>query len=102
MTTPSNAARAEPTHFPPSTTAKDLSFSNMYFVDIEPATGDLAAFEIIPHQIRQFRLGRPSRQDIEWMQQTLQRECLQFETGIVLDPGGWPVPSHPMCNRPAT
>lgn len=74
----------------------------VYFVDIEPATGDLAAFEIIPLQIRKFRLGRPSRQDIEWMRQTLWRECLQFETGIVLDPGGRLVLSHPMSNRPAT
>lgn len=74
----------------------------VYFVDIEPATGDLAAFEIIPLQIRKFRLGRPSRQDIEWMRQTLWRECLQFETGIVLNPGGRLVLSHPMSNRPAT
>jgi hypothetical protein len=61
----------------------------MYFVDIEPTTGDLATFEIIPLQIRKLRLDRPSRQDIEWMQQSLQRECLQFETGIKLDQGGW-------------
>jgi poly-gamma-glutamate capsule biosynthesis protein CapA/YwtB (metallophosphatase superfamily) len=74
----------------------------MYFVDIEPATGDLATFEIIPLQIRKFRLDRPSRQDIEWMQQTLQRECLQFGTGIILDPGGRLVLSHPMSNRPVT
>jgi len=74
----------------------------MYFVDIEPTTGDLAAFEIIPLQIRKFRLERPSRQDIEWMHQTLQRECLQFKTGIVLDPGGRLVPSCPMSSRPAT
>ncbi|QWG20240.1 CapA family protein [Bradyrhizobium sediminis] len=74
----------------------------MYFADIEPATGDLAALEIIPLQIRKFRLDRPSRQDIEWMQQTLQRECLRFKTGIVLDPGGRLVPSHPMSNRLAT
>lgn len=74
----------------------------MYFADIELATADLAALEIIPLQIRKFRLDRPSRQDIEWVQQTLQRECLRFETGIVLDPGGRLIPSHPMCNRPAT
>ena len=60
----------------------------MYFADIEPATGNLAAFEITPLQIRNFRLNRPSRPDIEWMQQTLQRECLRFGTSIVLDPGG--------------
>ena len=37
----------------------------MYFADIEPKTGNLAAFEIIPLQIRNFRLNRPLRQDIE-------------------------------------
>jgi poly-gamma-glutamate capsule biosynthesis protein CapA/YwtB (metallophosphatase superfamily) len=66
----------------------------MYFADIEPTTGNLAAFEIVPLQIRKFRLNRPSRQDIEWMQQTLQRECLRFGTGIMLDPGGRLVLSH--------
>ena len=35
----------------------------MYFADIEPTTGNLAALEIIPLQIRNFRLNRPSRQD---------------------------------------
>ena len=66
----------------------------MYFADIEPATGNLAGFEIVPLQIRKFRLGRPSRKDIEWLQQTLQRECQRFGTGIVLDPGGRLVLSH--------
>ena len=66
----------------------------MYFADIEPTTGNLAAFEIIPLQIRNFQLSRPSRQDIEWMQQTLQRECLRFGTGIALNPDGRLVLSH--------
>ena len=66
----------------------------MYFADIEPATGNLAALEIIPLQIRNFRLNRPSRQDVEWLQQTLQRECLRFGTGIVPDQGGRLVLSH--------
>lgn len=66
----------------------------MYFADIEPATGNLAALEIVPLQISKFRLIRPSRQDVEWVQQTLQRECLRFGSGIVLDPGGRLVLSH--------
>lgn len=66
----------------------------MYFADIEPATGNLAAFEITPLQIRKFRLDRPSKQDVEWLQRTLQRECQPFGTGIVLDPGGRLVLSH--------
>jgi poly-gamma-glutamate synthesis protein (capsule biosynthesis protein) len=60
----------------------------MYFANIEAATGNLAAFEIAPLQIKNFRLSRPSRQDIEWMQQTLNRESMRFGTGVVLDPGG--------------
>jgi len=60
----------------------------MYFADVEPATGNLAAFEIIPLQIRNFRLNRPSRQDIEWMQQMLNRESLRFGTSVVFDPRG--------------
>jgi poly-gamma-glutamate capsule biosynthesis protein CapA/YwtB (metallophosphatase superfamily) len=60
----------------------------MYFADIEPTTGNLAALEIVPLQIKHFRLDRPSSQDIEWMQQMLQRECLRFSTGILLNPGG--------------
>ena len=66
----------------------------MYFADIEPATGNLAAFEITPLQIRKFRLDRPSKQDVEWLQRTLQRECQRFGTGIVLDPGERFVISH--------
>jgi poly-gamma-glutamate capsule biosynthesis protein CapA/YwtB (metallophosphatase superfamily) len=57
----------------------------MYFADIEPATRNLAALEIVPLHIRNFRLNRASRQDIEWMQQTLRRESLPFATGIALD-----------------
>ena len=66
----------------------------MYFADIEPKTGNLAALEVIPLQIRNFQLNRPSRQDVEWMLQTLRRECLRFATGIVLNPGGRLVLSH--------
>jgi poly-gamma-glutamate synthesis protein (capsule biosynthesis protein) len=66
----------------------------MHFADIEPATGNLAAFKIIPLQIRNFRLNRPSAQDIEWLQRTLQRECLGFGLGVGLDPGGRLVLSH--------
>lgn len=71
----------------------------MYFADIEPATGNLAALEIIPLQIRNFRLNRPARPDIEWLQGTLQRECLRLGTSIVLDPGGRLVLSLSMSDQ---
>jgi poly-gamma-glutamate synthesis protein (capsule biosynthesis protein) len=66
----------------------------MYFADIEPTSGNLAALEIVPLQIRKFRLGRASRPDIEWLRRTLQQECLRFGTGIELDPAGRLVCSH--------
>ena len=72
----------------------------MYFADIEPETGNIAALEIIPLQIRNFQLKRPSRQDIEWMQQVLRRENLRFGTDIVLTSGGRLVLSHDARSNP--
>lgn len=54
----------------------------MYFVDLEPGSGKLAALEIVPLQIRQFRLVRPSRQDVDWVWQTLDRESRPFGTSV--------------------
>ena len=60
----------------------------MFFADIDPANRNLVALEIIPLQIRKFQLVRPSKQDIGWMQQTLERESLQFETSILPNSDG--------------
>ncbi len=57
----------------------------MYFADIDPA-GTLAALEIVPLQIRKFQLVYPSKDDICWMQHTLDRECQRFGTGIEVQP----------------
>jgi len=67
----------------------------MYFADIEPTTGTLSAVEIIPLQIRKFTLVRPSGPDIDWVQQTLDRESRGFGTRIAVTPPGrlalsWP------------
>jgi len=59
----------------------------MYFADVE-AAGNLAALELVPLQIRKFRLVRPSRDDMSWMQQTLDRESRKFGSGIALRPDG--------------
>jgi poly-gamma-glutamate synthesis protein (capsule biosynthesis protein) len=67
----------------------------MYFADIQPSSGDLAALEIVPLQIRKFQLVRPSKQDICWVQQTLDRESRKFGAGVALTSDGrlalsWP------------
>jgi poly-gamma-glutamate capsule biosynthesis protein CapA/YwtB (metallophosphatase superfamily) len=55
----------------------------MYLADLDPASRDLAALEIVPLQIRQFRLTRPSARDIGWVQRTLDRECQRFSARVI-------------------
>ena len=67
----------------------------MYFADIEPTTGTLSAVDIVPLQIRKFTLVHPSGPDIDWAQQTLDRESCRFGTRIAVIPPGrlalsWP------------
>jgi poly-gamma-glutamate synthesis protein (capsule biosynthesis protein) len=56
----------------------------MYFADFDPASGDLVALEIVPLQIRRFRLVRPSCRDIHWVRQTLDRESEKFGASVAL------------------
>lgn len=67
----------------------------MYFADIDPTSRTLAAAEIVPLQIRKFSLVRPSRPDIDWVRQMLERESRRFGTRIAVIPPGrlalsWP------------
>jgi len=67
----------------------------MYFADVDPESRDLAALEVVPLQIRQFRLVRPSSQDIDWVQHMLDRESRRFGVGVVPSSDGrlvltWP------------
>jgi len=59
----------------------------MYFADLQP-DGALAALDFVPLQIRNFKLIRPSEQDIRWMQQTLDRENRKFGAEVVLGAKG--------------
>ena len=59
----------------------------MYFPDIDPADGRLRALDIAPLRIRRFRLSRPSREDVDWLRQTLDRESAPFGTRVALAPG---------------
>ena len=67
----------------------------MYFVDIEPASGKLAALEIVPLRIKQFRLNRADGQDVDWIRKRLGRESRRFATSIAAPTAGrlalsWP------------
>jgi len=56
----------------------------MYFADISPPDGKLAALDIVPLQIRQFRLNRASAQDVDFMRQQLGRESRHFGAEFIL------------------
>jgi poly-gamma-glutamate synthesis protein (capsule biosynthesis protein) len=60
----------------------------MHFADLEPASGRVQALKLVPLQIRNFRLCYPSRQDTEWVRQTLDRQCRRFGTRVMLDSDG--------------
>ncbi|MCW1990815.1 poly-gamma-glutamate capsule biosynthesis protein CapA/YwtB (metallophosphatase superfamily) [Bradyrhizobium diazoefficiens] len=57
----------------------------MYFADFDLANGDFHALRLIPLQIKKFRLSVPERRDIEWIAQTLDRECQRFGTRLAID-----------------
>jgi poly-gamma-glutamate synthesis protein (capsule biosynthesis protein) len=60
----------------------------MYFADLNVTDGCLHALKLIPLQMRNFRLCIPERRDIEWIQQTLDRECQKFATRLILGSEG--------------
>lgn len=60
----------------------DLSL--MYFVRMEPTSGKLVGLEMVPHQIRRFRLNKVSNEDALWLRGTLDRECRRFAGRIEL------------------
>jgi poly-gamma-glutamate synthesis protein (capsule biosynthesis protein) len=60
----------------------------MYFATIAADSGELGALRMIPMQIRQLRLARPSRRDARWMRDTLARISAPFRTAIDLEDSG--------------
>lgn len=50
----------------------------MYFAYVEPRNGSLKELRLIPTQVRNFRLARPSSGDVHWLRDTLNREGKHF------------------------
>jgi poly-gamma-glutamate synthesis protein (capsule biosynthesis protein) len=59
----------------------------MYFPEIDTA-GNLSALDLVPLQIRNFRLVRPAGQDVAWMQKVLDRESRKFGVAVALTNDG--------------
>jgi len=60
----------------------------MYFARVDAASAAVVSLEIVPLQIRNFRLARPSSRDVECLQQTLDRESGRFGVRVALDAAG--------------
>jgi len=56
----------------------------MYFLRITPASGKLVSFEMVPFQIRQFRLNRAAEEDAAWLQDMFNREGRRFNSRVKL------------------
>jgi poly-gamma-glutamate capsule biosynthesis protein CapA/YwtB (metallophosphatase superfamily) len=61
----------------------------MYFAEIDPGSGRLVTLDMVPLQIRQFRLQPVLTPDVDWLMRTLDRESRKLGTRIVQgDHGG--------------
>lgn len=54
----------------------------MYLPSLETGSGRLLRLELVPLQVRNFRLTHPSATDRSWLQQRLEREYRRFGRGI--------------------
>jgi poly-gamma-glutamate synthesis protein (capsule biosynthesis protein) len=54
----------------------------MYFVQVDPLSGELVDVEMTPLKMRRFRLDRATTQDAEWLRQVLDRESRPFGTTV--------------------
>ncbi len=64
----------------------DLSL--MYFMTLDPRTGDLKRLGMVPMQMRRLRVNRASRADARWLREILNREGARFGTGAEPGEGG--------------
>ena len=60
----------------------------MYLPSLAPASGKLTSCELVPMEIRGFRLNRVSREDALWFQHLLTREGARFNTRAELAADG--------------
>jgi len=54
----------------------------MYFVDVDPASGNLLALRMIPTQVHRFRVRRAGEIDSQWLEALLNREGKRFHTCV--------------------
>jgi poly-gamma-glutamate synthesis protein (capsule biosynthesis protein) len=60
----------------------DLSL--MYFASVEPGDGKLVKLDMVPMQMKRFRLNHASGHDALWLKEVLNREGRKFKSGVEL------------------
>lgn len=60
----------------------------MYFVTMDPASGQLVELEMAPTRVRKFRLERASRSEAVWLRDVLNREGEVLGTRVEMDKEG--------------
>jgi poly-gamma-glutamate synthesis protein (capsule biosynthesis protein) len=59
--------------------------SLMYFPEVAIESGKLLSLKMIPMKIKKLRLNPASRNDVEWLQKTLDREGKELGTGLRIE-----------------
>jgi poly-gamma-glutamate synthesis protein (capsule biosynthesis protein) len=59
-----------------------------YLAALDSGTGKLTRLRLVPFQIKNFRLNRPSAADATWLRQVLDREGRQFGTRVEVGQAG--------------
>jgi poly-gamma-glutamate synthesis protein (capsule biosynthesis protein) len=60
----------------------------MFFADVDPATGELVALELVPLQIRRFQLVHAVRADQDWLLRRLNEVSQRYGTRLEPGPDG--------------
>jgi poly-gamma-glutamate synthesis protein (capsule biosynthesis protein) len=60
----------------------------MYFLDVDPASGQLTRLRMTPMQMRRFRLNRASAQDTRWLCGVMDREGRRLGSRVEAGPDG--------------
>ena len=54
----------------------------MYFPTLEADTGDLLGLGMVPTQTRRLRINRASPDDVRWLAERMDRECIRFGSRV--------------------
>jgi poly-gamma-glutamate synthesis protein (capsule biosynthesis protein) len=65
-----------------------------YFATVDPATGETIGLAMAPFELRRFQLARPSRPDVNWLADSLDRQSRAFGIRVECEPDGM-LAAHP-------